>query len=129
MTADDVETLRLLRTGDNYGDVDSLERVVDETEDEEFDSVIHYDENYLYSEVVRTALYGTGTAQEGAEIDEVVEPATSTFGVASLSSNRDCKNFSKSGQKIINSDHCETRDGIYADSTRNCSIGISVTSS
>lgn len=49
--------------------------------------MIHYDEGYLYSEVVRTALYGTGTVQEGAEIDEVVESATSTFGAASLSPN------------------------------------------
>jgi len=37
MAADDVETLRLLCMGDNHGDVDSLERVVDGTEGEEFD--------------------------------------------------------------------------------------------
>jgi len=41
MAADDVETLRLLCMGDNHGDVDSLERVVDGTEGEEFDFVIH----------------------------------------------------------------------------------------
>ena len=39
-----------------------------------------YDEDDFYSEVVRTALYGLGTVQEEAEIDEVVESATSTFG-------------------------------------------------
>jgi len=41
MTADDVETLRLLCMGDNHANVDSLERVVDGTEGEEFDFVIH----------------------------------------------------------------------------------------
>ena len=41
MTADDDETLRFLCMGDNHGDVDSLERVVDETDGEEFDFVIH----------------------------------------------------------------------------------------
>ena len=35
------ETFRLLCMRDNHGDVDSLERVVDETEGEEFDFVIH----------------------------------------------------------------------------------------
>ena len=39
-----------------------------------------YDEDDFYSEVVRTALYGMGTVREEAEIDEVVESATSTFG-------------------------------------------------
>jgi len=34
-----------------------------------------YDEDDFYSEVVRTALYGLGTVQEEAEIDEVVESA------------------------------------------------------
>ena len=41
MTANDDETLRLLCMGDNHGDVTSLERVVDETNGEEFDFVIH----------------------------------------------------------------------------------------
>ena len=39
-----------------------------------------YDKDDFYSEVVRTALYGLGTVQEEAKIDEVVESATSTFG-------------------------------------------------
>jgi len=88
-----------------------------------------YDEDDFYSEVVRTALYGLGTVQEEAEIDEVVESATSTFGATPPSLNQDCENFSKSGQKIIDSDHCETRNRVYAGSSRNRSIGTSVTSS
>lgn len=34
----------------------------------------------LFNRAVRTALYELGTVQEEAEIDEVVESATSTFG-------------------------------------------------
>jgi len=76
-----------------------------------------YDEDDFYSEVVRTALYGLGTVQEEAEIDEVVESATSTFGATPPSLNQDCENFSKSGQKIIDSDHRETRNRVYAGSS------------